>query len=465
MSGLTVGNVVDRSRYDVVIVGASPGGIFTALELSRKSNLSILIIDKGKDISHRSHVTKSLLTGWGGAGAFSDGKLNFSTDSGGWLKDYLGEEVLRSLLAEVDRVYLEFGASKVVFGTDTDAISEISRKAALASLKLVPFRSRHLGSDVCFQILQRMRKELEKKVNIKMETEVDHLTVQNNVIAGVETIDGEVIAAKYVVVSPGRGGADWLRQEAGRLGLSLTSNPVDIGVRVEVPSAVMEDLTKILYEPKFLYYSKSFDDSVRTFCVCPYGFVVPEYLDDVITVNGHSYARRKSENTNFALLVNTKFTQPFNDPIGYGKYIAKLANFLVGGVLVQRLVDLEEGRRSTWDRLAKSIVEPSLKEAQPGDLSFVLPGRYLSDIKEMLLALDRLAPGVYSKHTLLYGVEVKFYSSRLKLNSSLETEVRNLFAIGDGAGITRGLVQSSASGIVAAREILRRNRRDASVSS
>jgi hypothetical protein len=215
-------------------------------------------------------------------------------------------------------------------------------------------------------------------------------------------------------------------------------------------------LTDVLYEPKFVYYSKSFDDKVRTFCVCPKGYVVTEHLDDVITVNGHSYEAKTSENTNFAVLVSTSFTEPFKEPVAYGKYIAKLANLLVGGVIVQRLGDLEVGRRSTKERMDRSVVKPTLGDAQPGDLSFALPGRYLMDVKEMLNALDKIAPGVYSRHTLLYGIEVKFYSSRLELNDVLETKIRNMFTAGDGAGITRGLVQSSTSGLIVAREILRR---------
>jgi hypothetical protein len=214
-------------------------------------------------------------------------------------------------------------------------------------------------------------------------------------------------------------------------------------------------MTSILYEPKLVYYSKSYDDKVRTFCVNPYGYVIEEKINDLMTVNGHSYLKKRSENTNFAILVSTQFTDPFRDSIAYGRYIAKLANLLVNGVMIQRLGDLELGRRSTHERITRSIVQPTLRTAYPGDLSFVLPGRYLTDIKEMLKAMDKLAPGVYSNHTLIYGIEVKFYSSRLKLSKNLETEVKNLFTIGDGAGISRGLVQSSASGLIVAQEIMK----------
>jgi uncharacterized FAD-dependent dehydrogenase len=280
--------------------------------------------------------------------------------------------------------------------------------------------------------------------------------VDDHTIKGVETGKGEKIMGKYVIVAPGRGGAEWLQTEAQIRGLKTVTNPVDVGVRVEVSSTAMENLTKVLYEPKLVYYSKLFDDMVRTFCVSPYGEVTTESYDGVLTVNGQSYAERRTDNTNFAILVSTSFTEPFKEPIAYGKYIARLSNLLSGGVMVQRLGDLVSGRRSTHERLARSIVTPSLKNATPGDLSFVLPYRYLADIREMLQALDVIAPGVHSRDTLLYGVEVKFYSSHLQLNNSLETKMKNMFTIGDGAGVTRGLIQASASGVIVAREILKR---------
>ncbi|MFH0925820.1 MAG: hypothetical protein V1872_09380 [bacterium] len=255
-------------------------------------------------------------------------------------------------------------------------------------------------------------------------------------------------------MAPGREGADWLAREAKILKLSVQNNPVDIGVRVEVPAAIFEPLTHGYHETKLIYYSRQFDDKVRTFCVNPYGEVVTEYSHGVWTVNGHSFAHKKTRYTNFALLVSTTFTEPFHEPIAYGQYLAKMTNFLSGGVLIQRLGDIEAGRRSTPDRIKKSPVQPTLKDATPGDLSFVIPYRYLVDILEMINNLDNLAPGVKSQHTLLYGLEVKFYSLRLKVSTDLETEIQNLYAIGDGAGITRGLIQASVSGIIAARNIL-----------
>ena len=286
------------------------------------------------------------------------------------------------------------------------------------------------------------------------------IIVDNGEVKGIETEAGDRFLCRYLILAPGREGADWLSKEANRLNLTLHNNPVDVGVRVEVPVAVMEDLTNVLYEVKLEFLSKSFDDRIRTFCMCPGGEVIMESTggcDPVITVNGHSYADCKSNNTNFALLVSTAFTKPFREPIAYGRYLARLANILSGGVLLQRFGDLMKGRRSTPARIEQGIVEPTLKTATPGDLSFVIPYRYLTGIVEMLQAMDKLTPGIASPHTLLYGVEVKFYSCRPQLSSSLETEVGNMFAVGDGAGISRGLVQASASGVVAAREILRRS--------
>jgi uncharacterized FAD-dependent dehydrogenase len=257
-----------------------------------------------------------------------------------------------------------------------------------------------------------------------------------------------------VIIAPGREGADWLKRLAADLGLALRCNPVDLGVRVELPAVVTEPVTQLLYEFKFLFYSHTFDDLVRTFCVCPHGEVTLEHAGDVITVNGHSYADRKTSNTNFALLVSKNFTEPFDDPVAYGKSIARLANLLSGGVLVQRLGDLESGRRTNAQRLSRSVVTPTLTSAAPGDLGLVLPYRHIVNILEMLHALDKVMPGVCSNHTLLYGVEVKFYSNRLELTPALETQIRGLYACGDGAGITRGLVQASASGLLAARAIL-----------
>jgi uncharacterized FAD-dependent dehydrogenase len=305
--------------------------------------------------------------------------------------------------------------------------------------------------------MRRMRDDLVKQgVTVRTRTPVARITTTNGRVNGVETQDGESIEAEAVVVAPGREGAAWLKATAQELNLTQTRNPVDLGVRVELPATVLEPITQLVYESKFIYYTKSFDDRVRTFCMCPYGEVSTEFAGDVITVNGHSFAQHRTLNTNFALLVSKNFTEPFDEPIAYGKSIARLANLLSGGIMVQRLGDLESGRRSTAERLTRSIVTPTLSSATPGDLNLVLPYRYVKNILEMLYAIDEIAPGVASRHTLLYGVEVKFYSNRLHLSSDMETEVENLYACGDGAGVTRGLIQASASGVLAARAILRR---------
>jgi hypothetical protein len=456
-------------KYDVIIVGAGPAGIFSAIELTEKNKLNILMLDRGPDINQRKCPASRglecvhcepclLLSGWGGAGAFSDGKLTLSTEVGGWLNQYVSSKELGELVNHVDEIYLKFGATEHVYGTDVEKIEEIERKASLAGLKLIRQKIRHMGTERCAQTLRKMRQELNSKVEFKPKTEVKGLIIKNDTVEGVETVNGEKFLGKYVIVAPGRSGAEWLQSEAQALGLKTLNNPIDVGLRVEVLASVMEDLTSILYEPKLIYYSKSFDDQLRTFCVAPYGEVITESYNGVLTVNGESYAERKTENTNFAILVSTSFTEPFKEPIAYGKYLARLSNLLSGGVMIQRLGDLESGRRSTHERIARSVVSPTLKNATPGDLSFVLPYRYLADIREMLHALDKIAPGIHSRDTLLYGIEVKFYSSRLQLSNCLETKIRNLFTNGDGGGVTRGLVQASASGVIVAREIVKREK-------
>lgn len=456
-------------KYDVIIVGAGPAGIFTALELVKEATeLSILIVEKGKKLESRQCPAKekniscircnpcSIVNGWGGAGAFSDGKLTLTTEFGGWLDEYISRSQVMELIEYVDSIYLNYGAPEEIHGVDEKQIRELQQKAATADLRLIPARIKHLGTDKCWDILKEMRDFLDPKVDIKTSTEVKQLLVENGQVAGIETTRGEIFLGRFVVAVPGREGAQWFSKEAQRLKLDMAINPVDIGVRVEVPAVVMEHLTDVVYESKLIYFSKSFDDKVRTFCMNPYGEVVTENNSGLITVNGHSYSGRRTSNTNFALLVSKTFTEPFKEPISYGRNIATLANMLGGGVLVQRLGDLLSGRRSTPERIKRGLVEPTLKEATPGDLSLVFPYRHMVSLLEMLEAMDKIAPGVYSNHTLLYGVEVKFYSSRPALTSNLETQVQNLFAAGDGAGVTRGLAQASASGIIVAREILKR---------
>lgn len=461
------------NTYDVIIVGAGPAGIFAALELSKTQGLRIALLDKGRDIDQRHCPIRegspvclhcqpcAILDGWGGAGAFSDGKLTLSPAVGGHLADILGEGQATALIEEVDAIYCSFGAPETVHGTYTDEIELLDKRAALAGLRFISVPIRHMGTERCADIMRRMRDALlEYGVELRMRTPVDAILIDNGKVAGVQTEAGELLMADYVIVAPGREGASWLEATAKALDLSLARNPVDLGVRVEIPASVLAPITDLVYESKFIYYSKAFDDKIRTFCMCPYGEVSTEFAGDVMTVNGHSFAGHKTANTNFALLVSKNFTEPFDNPIAYGKSIARLANLLSGGIMVQRLGDLESGRRSTHERLARSVVTPTLPSATPGDLNLVLPYRYVANILEMLHALDEIAPGVASRHTLLYGVEVKFYSNRLKLTRELETEVDNLFACGDGAGVTRGLIQASAAGVVAARAIAQRTAQD-----
>ncbi len=442
--------------HSVIIIGAGPAGIFTALSLVKKGINDIIILDMGKDIFSRDRKSGKggeLLSGWGGAGAFSDGKLTFSTEVGGFLSEFIPHKKLVGLLHQADKMYLNYGGPSCVYGEEHDEIDEIKKLAKLAGMELVPMRVRHLGTENCLSILKNIREDLNGKLVVRTESKVKHILVEENKVKGVKLQDGEVIGGRFVVSAPGRVGSAWMQGESMRLNLASIPSPVDIGVRVELPAAILQKVTDATYEPKLIYYSKSFDDRVRTFCMNPYGEVVTEEVDGIITVNGHSYANKKTENSNFAVLVSSTFTEPFDDPIGYGRYIAKLANLLGNGVIVQRLGDLLEGRRSTKQRIDKCITRPTLTSAIPGDLSFVLPYRYLKGIIEMLEAMDQIAPGVFSRHTLLYGVEVKFYSHRISLSKKLESEVENLFIIGDGAGITRGLLQASVSGMIAGEEI------------
>lgn len=460
---------MSNKQYDVIIIGGGPAGIFASLELYEGNNdLKILLIEKGRNIEKRHCPSAvngtvcvecnpcSIVNGWGGAGAFSDGKLTLTTAFGGVLDEYIPMDQLTKLINYIDKKYVAYGGTEEIHGDDEDKVYPIAKACAAADIKLIPAIVKHLGTDKCFEILRAMQNDLLDKIDILFNTQVETILNENNKVTGVVTNKGDTYLADYVIAGPGREGSDWFSKEAKRIGLNSKTNAVDIGVRVELPAVVMKDITDDLYESKMVYYTESFDDKVRTFCMNPYGKVVIENNAGIQTVNGHSYADKRSENTNFALLVSKNFTEPFDAPIEYGKSIAKLSNMISGGVIVQRLGDLLDGRRTTKERIGRGLCKPTLVDAVPGDLSLVLPYRFLTAIIEMLKAMDQVAPGVYSKHTLLYGVEVKFYSSRIELTNKLETTITNLFAVGDGAGVTRGLAQASIAGVVAAREILAR---------
>ncbi len=453
-------------NYNVAIVGGGPAAIFAAYEFVMKyPELSVSIIEAGNAIDKRfcplaakkvDHCINckpcSIMSGFGGAGAFSDGKYNFTTEFGGWLNEYLPEDKVIELIDYVDELNCRHGAPGEYFTTKN---SEIGRQALKYDLHLLNAKVRHLGTENNLVIMENIYKFLlEKGVDIHCNTAVEKIIRLENGTFQLKLDKGEDVTCTYLISAPGRAGAEWFTEQCKELGLSFINNQVDIGVRVEVPADVFKHITDEVYEAKILYRTERYNDVVRTFCMNPYGYVVAENTDGIITVNGHSFRdpALHSKNTNFALLVSSKFTEPFHEPLQYGKRIASFSNMLGGGVLVQRFGDLINGRRTNEKRMAKSFTKPTLS-ATPGDLSLVLPKRQLDDIIEMIYALDKIAPGMANADTLLYGVEVKFYSARLELDSNLETKIPNMFAIGDGAGITRGLSQASASGVWTARII------------
>jgi uncharacterized FAD-dependent dehydrogenase len=462
-------------KYDVIVIGAGPAGIFTAFEINRiNKKLNVLIVDKGRTLDKRVCPARAkgvctdcrpcaIVNGWSGAGAFSDGKLSLGIDVGGTVKEYIGDDETKKLIKYADNIYLDFGAQKTVYGKNDGRVDEIKYEASKHDISLIPCPVRHLGTEKAFDVLGGMYDFLMNNTNTTFSelTNVKEVICEGNTVKGVlveRNGKEEEIYSDNVVIAPGREGAHWLQNQMRKLGIKTVNNAVDIGVRVEVPNSIMDHLTKDLYEAKFVYYSDTFDNKVRTFCMNPGGIVSEEHYDgNIAIVNGHSYADNnlKTDNTNFALLVSTTFTEPFDEPIKYGKYVAHLANMLTGGhIMVQRLGDLLKGRRTDESRLRKSTTIPTLKSAVPGDLSFALPQRHLMSIIETLRALDNVAPGIYSRNTLLYGCEIKFYSSKVAVNNNFETKIKNLYTIGDGAGITRGLMQASVTGIVVARDIV-----------
>jgi hypothetical protein len=459
------------NEFDVMILGTGEAGIFAAYELAlRCPQAKVLVVDQGADIYHRScpivagkvracvHCNVcDTMCGFGGAGAFSDGKYNFTTAFGGWLTDFLDEAEVMELIDYVDDLNVKHGATTEVYSTSTPEAKALEKKALEFDLHLLQARCKHLGTENNLRILTNIYEAIRDKHTFRFHTTVQTIEAGEGGYTLV-TQDGERFTAPYLIAGPGRSGAEWFANQCKELGLEVLNNQVDIGVRVELPASVFEHITDVVYESKLVYRTKQYGDQVRTFCMNPYGHVVAESVEGINTVNGHSYSdpKLRSKNTNFALLVSNHFTEPFNQPYRYGKHIASLSNMLAGGVLVQRFGDLVSGNRTNDHRMSKSFVRPTLTAAVPGDLSLALPKRQLDDIIEMIYALDKIAPGTANYDTLLYGAEVKFYSARIKLSHELETDLPGFFAVGDGAGVTRGLAQAGASGVKAARVVAER---------
>ena len=463
-----------KNKYDVIMIGAGPSAIFCAYELMQKRpETKILMIEKGRRIEQRKcpkRDTKvcvgcqpcSITTGFAGAGAFSDGKLSLSPDVGGNLPEILGYERTTELLRESDQIYLQFGADTKVYGiNEEDEIAKIRKKAIQANLKLIECPIRHLGTEEGYKIYARLQKHLlERGVEMRFLTMVKDILIEDGKVKGVITDQDETFFADEIIAAVGREGSEWLSDICRTYGIETQVGTVDVGVRVEVRDEIMEELNQSLYEAKLVYYTPTFDDKVRVFCTNPSGEVATEYYENgLAVVNGHAYKAKdhKTSNTNFALLVSKNFTKPFKEPIQYGKHIAQLSNMLCDGkILVQRFGDFIRGRRTTEERLVRNNITPTLKDAVPGDLSLVFPYRIMKDIEEMIYALDEVTPGMASDETLLYGVEVKFYSNKILVDKNFVTNIQGLHAIGDGASVTRGLQQASANGLSVARSLLKK---------
>ena len=453
------------SNYDVIIIGAGPGGIFAAYELAEKApELKVAVFEAGNPLEKRkcpidgkkikscvNCKTCAIMSGFGGAGAFSDGKYNITNNFGGTLYEYIGKETAIELMNYVDEINVKFGGE----GTKMYSTSgtHIKKLCMQNKLNLLDASVRHLGTDINYVVLENLYAKLKDTVEFRFNCHVDDVEAIDGGYR-VITKDG-VDECKKCIVSVGRSGSKWMEKVCKELEIPTKSNRVDIGVRVERPAVIFSHLTDELYESKIVYRTEKFEDRVRTFCMNPYGIVVNENTNGIVTVNGHSYedADKQTNNTNFALLVAKHFSEPFKDSNGYGESIARLSNMLGGGVIVQRFGDLVRGRRSNAKRIAEGLVEPTLA-ATPGDLSLVLPKRILDGIIEMIYALDKIAPGTANDDTLLYGVEVKFYNMEVELDHNLETKYKGLYIIGDGSGVTHSLSHASASGVYVARQIV-----------
>jgi len=452
-------------QYDVVIIGAGPAGLFAAKELVERSKMKILVIDMGGDVKDRicpATMYKacnkcspcSIMCGVGGAGTLSSGLLNLRPDIGGNLGQLLDDEKETwSLVKYVDNVFLENGAPQKVYDCSQGEAENLERMAAAVGARFIPIPQRHIGTDNAPKVIQSLEDKL-KALGVAFLLK----SRASKIDAGVVTLEkGSKIKCDYILVAPGRSGANWLANEARRLKIQTKYQPIDIGVRVEVPAIVMDPVIKISRDPKFHIYPNTYDDFVRTFCVNHRGFVVQEVYDDFIGVNGHAMTEKLSDNSNFALLVKVELTEPLEDTTAYGRTIALQTTTLGGGKpLLQRLGDLKRGRRSTWDRINRGNMRPTLLNVTPGDVSMALPHRIVTDLIEGLDKLDHVMPGVSSNSTLIYAPEIKFSANRLCTNKDLETSVENLFVAGDGAGLSGGLVTAAATGVVAARGILKK---------
>jgi uncharacterized FAD-dependent dehydrogenase len=446
----------------IAIIGAGSAGITAAYHFLKETGIQVDLYEKGNNIHNRQR--NEVMSGFGGAGTYSDGKLTLTTEYGGWLTDYMSEKELEVLIEEADDIWKNVsGVLELDSKSNYEAVKDLEYSCSRQNLKLYPAKIRHLGTDNCLLFIRKMYEMFEQAphINIRCNSEITDLIVDGDKVTGLRTVEnGETVEREYdkIIAAVGRSGNSWMQEIVRKYSLSYDLNPVDIGVRVEVPRSVTDHFTNQLYEFKIKYYTNGFEDEVRTFCVNPGGFVAIERnKDNLLTVNGHSYKNRKSDNTNFALLVSTKFTEPFDEPLKYGEYIARLANMLAGGdnIIVQRYGDLTRGRRSTKKRIEKNFVHPTLPGAMPGDLSFVLPYRYISDLTETIERLNTVMPGMSDPNTLLYGVEVKFYSVRIKVDGKMRSaNLENLYCVGDGAGLTRGIIQASVSGLIAAKDIL-----------
>ena len=467
------------NSYDVIIVGAGPAGIFAAYELSLKNkDLKVALIDKGLDIYRRrcpilEHKIKkcpvikdhvgcmpacSITNGFGGAGAYSDGKFNITHEFGGWMTDYLSNTEVEDLIEYVDNINLKHGATSDITDPTTDKVREIEKRGYAVGLKLLRAKVRHLGTEQNLEILKSIYEEMKDRVDYHFKTEVKDVIVENNEVRGVVLANGETMKANQVFLAPGRDGSVWLKDVMRGQKIPMKNLQVDIGVRVETSDIVMQEINEHLYEGKFMYRT-SVGTVVRTFCSNPSGHVVVENHSGTMLANGHAYKDPKlgSKNTNFALLVSHTFEEPFDQPNEFAHEVSHLANKLSNGsIIVQKYGDILKGRRTTPKRLKEGFVEPTLKEAVPGDLGLVLPYNTMKSLIEMTEALDHVTPGIASEHTLFYGVEAKFYSARPEIDNKFETKVKGLFVGGDGAGVTRGLAQAGASGVLVAGHILDR---------